>query len=116
MLIHDGPTGKRNGSIVQWGGMKEGDFWESLQRCKFALHINGANPFSPWLFEAMAAGAVPIIIAPGYVLPFEDILDWRTFSLRVEPQDAGRLFDIIKGIGDDGYQRLAANMAQVSHH
>merc|ERR1712137_482389 len=88
----------------------------SLQRTKYALHVNGYQPFSPRLFEAIAAGAVPIIISPGYVLPFEDILDWSKFSVAVPLAACHKLYDIIGNIGMKGYRQLARNLAVVQHH
>merc|ERR1712003_455814 len=90
-IIHNGPGFKSEAS-TQMGGARDDDYWEELQRSKYAMHIHGYQPFSPRLFEIIVAGAVPIIIAPGYVLPFEDILDWRQFSISVQATEAGKLY------------------------
>merc|ERR1712048_744364 len=92
------------------------DYWETLQRTRYALHIHGSQPFSPRLFECIVAGAVPIIIAPGYVLPFEEILDWQRFSLYVEPSQVSNLYDIVAGVNESRYQSLAWHLAQVAEH
>lgn len=91
-------------------------YFDSLSRTKFALHVHGWQPFSARLFESIASGAVPIIVAPGYVLPFEDILDWHQFSLIVKPSDLNQLYEQVSNITDIDYQRLARNVASVSHH
>ncbi|EGD72571.1 hypothetical protein PTSG_12156, partial [Salpingoeca rosetta] len=31
----------------------------------------------------MAAGAIPVIVVDHYVLPYQDLLDWETFSIRI---------------------------------
>jgi hypothetical protein len=35
------------------------------------------------LTEVLAAGAIPVIVIDHYVLPYEDVLDWSEFSVRV---------------------------------
>merc|ERR1712190_694775 len=119
IILHNGPhnpAGHGKHIKEQGKGKRDVDYWKTLQRTKFAVHIHGASPFSARLFEIIVAGAVPIIIAPGYVLPFEDFLDWDQFSIRVEPSEVHRLYDIVHGISEDRYARLSMALSTVSHH
>lgn len=95
---------------------RDKDYWGTLQRTKYALHIHGTQPFSSRLFEAIVAGAVPIVIAPGYVLPFEELLDWNQFSVCVQPNEVSRLYDIVSRINVTEYRRLARNVVRVADH
>merc|ERR1711920_200842 len=91
-IIHDG------GNLSQRATFTMESHWTNLQKTRYALHIYGSQPFSPRLFEAIVAGAVPIIISPGFVLPFEEVLDWAKFSVRVDPAQAGSVYDIINDL------------------
>ena len=35
------------------------------------------------LVDLMSAGCIPVIVVDHLVLPFEDLLDWENFSIRV---------------------------------
>ena len=41
--------------------------------------------------QVLAAGAIPVIAVDHYVLPFQSILDWDQFSIRI-PED--RILDL----------------------
>ena len=49
----------------------------------FALVTEGYGLNELKLIDAMSAGCIPVIVYDHYVLPFEDILDWESFSIRV---------------------------------
>ncbi|EGD78598.1 hypothetical protein PTSG_11756 [Salpingoeca rosetta] len=38
----------------------------------------------------MAAGAIPVIVVDHYVLPYQDLLDWETFNIRIPEHQAPR--------------------------
>ena len=48
----------------------------------FALVPRGDMPYAYRLIEALAFGAIPVILSDEYVLPFSEILDWQAFSVR----------------------------------
>lgn len=43
----------------------------------------GFAPWSPRIYEAVMTGCIPVIISDHIRLPFDDILDWRKFSVKV---------------------------------
>ncbi len=50
---------------------------------KFALILEGFGHNSMQLVDLMSAGCIPVIVVDHLVLPFEDLLDWENFSIRV---------------------------------
>eukprot|EP00930_Biecheleria_cincta_P007414 TRINITY_DN10862_c0_g1_i3.p1 TRINITY_DN10862_c0_g1~~TRINITY_DN10862_c0_g1_i3.p1 ORF type:complete len:516 (-),score=55.71 TRINITY_DN10862_c0_g1_i3:260-1807(-) len=108
-IKHDGPSAKKH-------GFHNDNYWSMLQESKFALHFHGHQPFSSRLFEIIAAGTVPVIISPGYVLPFEDFLDWDTFSISVTGHRISQLYSVLSNITDAQYETLLANVGRISHH
>jgi hypothetical protein len=55
-----------------------------LRRSSFGLVPRGHGVYSFRLTEVMLAGAVPVILSNGWVLPFSEFLDWDSFSVRLD--------------------------------
>ncbi|SFM21793.1 exostosin family protein [Variovorax sp. OV329] len=65
-----------------------------LRSGKFSLCPAGWGAASIRIFESMALGVAPVIIADEFVEPAGP--DWRSFSLRVREADLGQLEDILR--------------------
>jgi hypothetical protein len=57
--------------------------------------MRGAGNFSYRFFETMMMGRIPIIIDSDQVFPFEDILNYDDFSIRVSDSEIGNISNII---------------------
>ena len=68
-----------------------------LQRSLFGLVPRGHGVYSFRLTEVMLAGAVPVIMSNGWVLPFSEFLDWDAFSVRLD--EAQFISDPAKALG-----------------
>ena len=53
-----------------------GRYQELMSRTTFALCPRGDALFSYRFSEALSFGAVPVVLADGWVLPFGDLIDW----------------------------------------
>ena len=54
--------------------------------------------FAPWsqrLFELILSGCIPVILSDDVLLPFDDIIDWTTFSIKVPEESVEKLKDIL---------------------
>jgi hypothetical protein len=56
---------------------------DDLQKCIFAYHMCGQACWSQRLYDALALGAIPIIVADGAIQAFERFLDWRKFTIKI---------------------------------
>lgn len=56
---------------------------DDLFKCIFAYHMCGQACWSKRLYDALALGAVPIIVADGAIQAFERFLDWRQFTIKI---------------------------------
>ncbi|WZN63134.1 exostosin-like glycosyltransferase [Chloropicon roscoffensis] len=71
-----------------------------MRRSVFCLCPGG--DFEGWslrLYNAIAAGCIPVILSNKAELPFAQLLDYSRFSVKVAEEDAGRLPEILKGLG-----------------
>lgn len=75
----------------------QSSYVDMLYNSTFALLPRGCGyALSYRMIESLNAGCVPVIISDGYVLPFERLLDYSRFSLRVPEADIAELPDILR--------------------
>ncbi|WVY92765.1 hypothetical protein V8G54_031853 [Vigna mungo] len=67
------------------------------------------------LMEALA-GLSTVIMSNYYDLPFNDILDWRKFSVILKETDVYRLKDILKSISPKHFMILNQNLVKIQKH
>lgn len=88
--------------------------FELLHDSKFGLVPRGDAMFSYRLMETMAMGVVPIIISDGWQLPFEDMLDWSEFSIRIHEDDISTIPNVIEAYRDKACE-MSAKVYDVYH-
>ena len=76
---------------------------------RFCLCPSGEG-FGDRLVRAMAAGCVPLIIQPSVQMPFEDLLPYERFSIRVEPDRIPHLHLVLGAITPETHARLRAGV------
>ncbi len=59
--------------------------YASLMNTTFGLVPAGRSPASYRLAEVMGSGAIPVLVARDYVLPFREQIDWSAFSFLFSP-------------------------------
>ncbi|XP_078438293.1 exostosin family protein [Wolffia australiana] len=61
---------------------------QGMHSSKFCLHPAGDTPSACRLFDAIVSLCVPVIVSDDIELPFEDVLDYRKFSIFVDTKSA----------------------------
>lgn len=54
--------------------------------------------FQQRFYEALLAGAIPVIVSLADPLPFDDLIDWRLASIRIAPARFPELHFILRSI------------------
>ncbi|KAG0259431.1 hypothetical protein BG011_002643 [Mortierella polycephala] len=91
-------------------GYKVAAHWESpdysnlLSRAKYGLAPQGWTLDTTRIWEYIAFGVVPVVIADGIVEPFEDDLDWDSFIVRIPRRNAHKMDLILRSISDEEYE------------
>ena len=88
-------------------------YTELASRTKFALIVEGFGYHSFRLTEMMAAGAIPVIVVDHYRLPFDELLDWSDFSIRVPEHRFEQLPAILAAIKPERVIEMQRNVVRV---
>ncbi|KAG0191544.1 hypothetical protein DFQ28_011586 [Apophysomyces sp. BC1034] len=80
------------------------EYAEKLAHAKYGLSPMGWTLDTTRIWEFIAFGVVPVVIADGIVEPFEDDVDWESFIVRVRRDEVHRLDEILRGIDDKTYE------------
>lgn len=67
------------------------------------------------LAQAMMVGCVPVVVQEHVFQPFEDLLPYEDFSLRLDNGDLPRIREILQGISDEQYARLLQGVLRYRH-
>ncbi|KAL0338751.1 UNVERIFIED_CONTAM: putative glycosyltransferase [Sesamum angustifolium] len=89
---------------------------KELLGSKFCLHVKGFEVNTARIGDALYYGCVPVIIANHYDLPFQDILNWNSFSIVVATLDIPLLKRILQGISVAEQLILQNNVLKVRKH
>merc|ERR1712176_527393 len=71
-------SGKHGVSI---GGFTD-DYFEIMGDSHFCLVPMGTSAWTNHLYESFYAGCIPVIISDAFEVPFQDLLDWPSFSIK----------------------------------
>ncbi|KAI7903471.1 exostosin family-domain-containing protein [Cokeromyces recurvatus] len=80
------------------------EYLGKLSRAKYGLSPMGWTLDTTRIWEFMAFGVVPVVIADGIIEPFEFDVDWDSFIVRVRRDEVHRLDEILKGIDEKTYE------------
>ena len=93
------------------------EYLQRMIRSVFCLAPRGDTTSSRRVYEAIAAGCIPVIIADKLALPFQKRLRYEDFTLRVGEQEAlarpMRLLKRLRAMAPEQIRRMQAKLQQV---
>ena len=90
-----------------------GDCMSTLNNTQFCLHTRGTTGWATRLADMLYAGCIPVIMIDDTIHPYETLLDYRKFSVRVHERDVTRLHDILSSINNRAKVSLQALVLRV---
>ncbi|KAJ6289323.1 hypothetical protein OIU76_025187 [Salix suchowensis] len=90
-------------------------YHEKFYSSKFCI-CPGGPQIDGAIAVAIHYGCVPVIMSDYFDLPFNDILDWKKFSVILKESDVHGLKRILLNIPDQEYQVLQTNTVMVRDH
>uniref|UniRef100_A0A1D1Z9U4 Putative glycosyltransferase At5g03795 n=1 Tax=Anthurium amnicola TaxID=1678845 RepID=A0A1D1Z9U4_9ARAE len=91
-------------------------YYDMMRKSKFCICPSGYEVASPRVVEAIYLECVPVIISESYVLPFSDVLNWKSFSVEVPVSEIPNLKKILMGIPPRQYIRMQRRVRLVQKH
>jgi len=91
------------------------EYWELLSRSVFALVIRGHVAFSYRFSEVVCSGAIPILISDEWVPPFEDLLSFERYGVRVPEANISSVHDVVLGVSLEKRKQLAEQGSRFCH-
>jgi len=88
------------------------EYWELLSKTVFAPVIRGHVSFSYRFSEVVCSGAIPVLLADDWVPPFEDILPFKEYGVRVREAQVNELVEILSQF--DAASRIKLSRRAVS--
>ena len=90
-------------------------YYAELHSSTFCLCPGGWSPWSPRFIECITFGSIPVVIADGLRLPFEGLIPYRDFTLRILQKDLPRLNDILERVSQNATWMETAR-SQMKHY
>ena len=80
---------------VKEGADHRTDYVKNLTGSDYVLCARGYGNYSLRLYECLCVGRIPIIVNTDVVLPFEELIDWKSVGVWVEEREISRLGEIV---------------------
>ena len=90
-------------------------YWQELGDATFSLCPSGWSPWSPRLFDSILTGSIPVIFADDTRLPFESLVNYRDFAIKIRNDHVDQLEDILKSMSLNQIQSKRNEMLKIRH-
>ena len=71
------------------------EYYKNITTNLFTLCIRGAGNFSYRFYEALSLGRIPILIDTDIALPFDRMIDWNDYIIKINENEIGKLTTLI---------------------
>ncbi|GFQ04162.1 probable glycosyltransferase at5g03795 [Phtheirospermum japonicum] len=91
-------------------------YYGMFRKSKYCICPSGWEVASPRMVEALYMGCVPVLLKDHYAKPFDDVLDWSTFSVDVRVEEISDLKKILMDIPYERYLEMQKTGVRVRRH
>lgn len=88
-------------------------YTKMISDCHFAICPRGTGVSSVRMFEAMAMGTIPVIIADGYKPPLDNIIDWSKISITIPEKKIKTIQKVLEGLSLEDIDKMRTKMIEV---
>ncbi|KAF9916125.1 hypothetical protein BX616_004562 [Lobosporangium transversale] len=87
-------------------GWSSSEYINLLKRSRYGFAPQGGTTLdTPQIWDYIAFGVVPVVVADGIIEPFEDDMDWDSFIVRIPREEAHRVDLILRSISEQEYEQ-----------
>ena len=91
------------------------DYHQMIASSEFGLVIRGDVAFSYRFTETVCGGSVPVVIADNWVMPFDDLVPFATYGLRVDEDQIERVYNLTAAVTADAANRMRDTALRLCH-
>ena len=91
------------------------DLAAEMDRSVFCLGLPGAG-FGTRAVLAVIRGCIPVLVGDNIAQPFENLLDWTSFSIRVPEALLDGVYELLVSINETDRQRMAGACQKNKKH
>lgn len=107
-----GKLGRQHTSNVTVTPERTHKYYEELSRSVFC----GVFPGDGWsgrMEDSILQGCIPVIIQDGIFLPYENVLNYKSFAVRITEDEIPNLIRILQGFNGTEIESMLANVRQI---
>jgi len=90
-----GPNGMNSGNTEESDFDFRKGFVENILESDYTLCVRGLGNNSIRFFETLCCGRIPVFVNTDCVLPFEDVIDWKSLCVWVEEKNIDNVADAV---------------------
>ncbi|AQL09329.1 exostosin family protein [Zea mays] len=107
-----GRLGRQHAADVTVTYLRTEKYYEELASSVFCGVLPG-DGWSGRMEDSMLQGCIPVIIQDGIFLPYENVLNYNSFAVRIQEDDIPGLISTLRGINDTQVEFMLGNVRQM---
>ncbi|XP_019702480.1 uncharacterized protein [Elaeis guineensis] len=108
----EGKLGRQHAANVTVSPLRSPKYLEELASSLFCGVLPG-DGWSGRMEDSIQQGCIPVIIQDGIFLPYENVLNYKSFAVRIQEDDIPNLIKILQGINETEIEFMLANVRQI---
>ncbi|KAF8398413.1 hypothetical protein HHK36_017340 [Tetracentron sinense] len=108
----DGKLGRQHAKDVIVTPLRSGGYYEDLASSVFC----GVFPGDGWsgrMEDSILQGCIPVVIQDGIFLPYENVLNYESFAVRIREDEIPNLMKILRGFNETEIEFKLANVQMI---
>ncbi|ONK59757.1 uncharacterized protein A4U43_C08F10230 [Asparagus officinalis] len=107
-----GKLGRQHRDNVTVTPQRTHKYYEELSRSVFCGVLPG-DGWSGRMEDSILQGCIPVVIQDGIFLPYENVLNYRSFAVRITEDEIPNLINILQGFDETEIESMLANVRQI---
>lgn len=108
----EGKLGRQHIANVTVTPLRSPKYFEELANSLFCGVLPG-DGWSGRMEDSILQGCIPVIIQDGIFLPYENVLNYKSFAVRIQEDDIPNLIKILQGFNETEIEFMLANVRQI---
>uniref|UniRef100_A0A1D1Z4M1 Putative glucuronoxylan glucuronosyltransferase F8H n=1 Tax=Anthurium amnicola TaxID=1678845 RepID=A0A1D1Z4M1_9ARAE len=107
-----GKLGRQHAKDVIVTPQRSSDYYQELASSVFCGVLPG-DGWSGRMEDSILQGCIPVVIQDGIFLPYENVLDYRSFAIRINEDEIPNLIRLLRGINETMIEVMLQNVRMI---